>query len=97
MVTADSLLVKAGSGVLTLGNPDSAGVPSSFAKQTIVLPLYNDLDSVKETFSNHWHEIAAIIVEPFPANCGLILPKPGYLQDFEICAHCISLFLFSMR
>ena len=82
----DSLLVKAGSGALTLGNPDSAGVPSSFAEQTIVLP-YNDLDAVKETFSNHEHEIAAIIVEPFPANCGLILPKPGYLQGLrDLCS-----------
>ena len=82
----DSLLVKAGSGALTLGNPDSAGVPSSFAEQTIVLP-YNDLDAVKETFSNHGHEIAAIIVEPFPANCGLILPKPGYLQGLrDLCS-----------
>ena len=82
----DSLLVKAGSGALTLGNPDSAGVPSSFAEQTIVLP-YNDLDAVKETFSKHEHEIAAIIVEPFPANCGLILPKPGYLQGLrDLCS-----------
>ena len=87
----DSLLVKAGSGALTLGNPDSAGIPSSFAAQTIVLP-YNDLDAVKETFSDYSDEIAAIIVEPFPANCGLILPRPGYLQGFGICAHNIIRF-----
>ena len=61
----DSLLVKAGSGAITLGNPDSAGVPSSFAEQTIVLP-YNNLEAVTETFTNHGDEIAAIIVEPFP-------------------------------
>ena len=90
----DSLLVKAGSGALTLGNPDSAGVPSSFAEQTIVLP-YNDLDAVKETFSNHGHEIAAIIVEPFPANCGLILPKPGYLQGLrDLCSLHQSILIF---
>ena len=56
----DSLLVKAGSGAITLGNPDSAGVPSSFAEQTIVLP-YNNLEAVTETFTNHGDEIAAII------------------------------------
>ena len=90
----DSLLVKAGSGALTLGNPDSAGVPSSFAEQTIVLP-YNDLDAVKETFSKHEHEIAAIIVEPFPANCGLILPKPGYLQGLrDLCSLHQSVLIF---
>ena len=78
----DSLLVKAGSGALAL-NSDSAGVPSGFASQTIVLP-YNDLEALKGT--NHGHEIAAIIVG-HSANCGLILPEPGYLQDLEICAN----------
>ena len=90
----DSLLVKAGSGALTLGNPDSAGVPSSFASQTIVLP-YNDLEALKETFSNHGHEIAAIIVEPFPANCGLILPEPGYLQGLrDLCSMHEAVLIF---
>jgi len=78
----DSLLVKAGSGALTLGNPDSAGVPSSFAAETIVLP-YNDLDAVSQTLSTSSDEIAAIIVEPFPANCGLILPMEGYLEGLR--------------
>lgn len=90
----DSLLVKAGSGAITLGNPDSAGVPSSFAEQTIVLP-YNNLEAVTETFTNHGDEIAAIIVEPFPANCGLILPLPGYLQGLrDLCTKHKSVLIF---
>lgn len=75
----DSLLVKAGSGVLTLGNPDSAGIPSSFAAETIVVD-YNDPDSVRNAFMVHRDEIAALIIEPYPANCGLILPDTGYLE-----------------
>ena len=90
----DSLLVKAGSGAITLGNPDSAGVPSSFAEQTIVLP-YNDLEAVSETFANRGDEIAAIIVEPYPANCGLILPLPGYLQGIrDLCSKHKSILIF---
>ncbi len=75
----DSLLVKAGSGALTFGNPDSAGVPAGFAAETLVLP-YNDEAALRATFEKAGHEIAAIIVESYPANCGLILPKPGFLQ-----------------
>jgi len=78
----DSLLVKAGSGALTLGNPDSAGIPESFAKETIVLP-YNDLEAVQDAFSQSPDDIAAIIVEPYPANCGLILPEDGYLEGLR--------------
>ncbi|MEL0004407.1 MAG: glutamate-1-semialdehyde 2,1-aminomutase [Opitutales bacterium] len=78
----DSLLVKAGSGALTLGNPDSAGVPASFAAETIVLP-YNDLDAVAESLTSQSGQVAAIIVEPYPANCGLILPLPGYLEGLR--------------
>jgi glutamate-1-semialdehyde 2,1-aminomutase len=78
----DSLLVKAGSGALTLGNPDSAGIPESFAKETIVLP-YNDLNAVEDAFTQSGEEIAAIIVEPYPANCGLILPEDGYLEGLR--------------
>ena len=90
----DSLLVKAGSGAITLGNPDSAGVPSSFAEQTIVLP-YNDLKAVSETFAKRGDEIAAIIVEPYPANCGLILPLPGYLQGLrDLCSKHKSILIF---
>ena len=90
----DSLLGKAGSGAITLGNPDSAGVPSSFAEQTIVLP-YNDLEAVSETFAKRGDEIAAIIVEPYPANCGLILPLPGYLQGLrDLCSNHKSILIF---
>jgi len=78
----DSLLVKAGSGALTLGNPDSAGIPESFARETIVLP-YNDLQAVEDAFARSGEDIAAIIVEPYPANCGLILPGEGYLEGLR--------------
>jgi glutamate-1-semialdehyde 2,1-aminomutase len=70
---SDSLLIKAGSGALTHGNPDSAGVPAAFARETIVLP-YNDAAAVEAAFAAHPGEIAAVIVEPYPANVGLILP-----------------------
>ena len=74
----DSLLVKAGSGALTLGNPDSAGIPASFAAETIVVE-FNDSDAIRAAFNNHKDQIAALIVEPFPANCGFILPDKGFL------------------
>ena len=90
----DSLLVKAGSGALTLGNPDSAGVPKSFAKETIVLP-FNDTAEVKNAFASNPDQIAAIIVEPFPANCGLILPLPGYLESLrKICTENNAVLIF---
>jgi glutamate-1-semialdehyde 2,1-aminomutase len=76
---ADSLLVKAGSGALTFGNPDSAGVPADFAKHTVVLP-FNDEAAVKAAFRANKNKIACIIVEPVPGNAGLYLPKPGYLE-----------------
>jgi glutamate-1-semialdehyde 2,1-aminomutase len=76
---ADSLLVKAGSGALTFGNPDSAGVPASFTQHTVVLP-YNDVDAVKAAFAANKDHIAGIIVEPVPGNAGLYLPKHGYLE-----------------
>jgi glutamate-1-semialdehyde 2,1-aminomutase len=76
---ADSLLVKAGSGALTFGNPDSAGVPASFTQHTVVLP-YNDPDAVNAAFAANKDHIAGIIVEPVPGNAGLYLPKPGYLE-----------------
>jgi len=75
----DSLLVKAGSGALTFGYPDSAGVPAAFTQHTIVLP-FNDTDAVKAAFAANKAEIAGIIVEPVPGNAGLYLPKPGYLE-----------------
>jgi len=76
---ADSLLVKAGSGALTFGNPDSAGVPAAFTQHTIVLP-FNDREAVAAAFSANPGQVAGIIVEPVPGNAGLYLPKPGYLE-----------------
>ncbi len=75
----DSLLVKAGSGALTLGQPDSAGVPAEFTSQTIVLP-FNDEAAVRSAFTEHGDDIAGIILEPVPANAGLYLPRDGYLD-----------------
>src|SRR5207244_12858136 len=76
---ADSLLVKAGSGALTFGHPDSAGVPAAFTQHTIVLP-FNDEESVKAAFAANKGQIAGIILEPVPANAGLYLPRPGDLE-----------------
>ena len=90
----DSLLVEAGSGALTLGNPNSAGVPAAFAAETIVVP-YNDPDAVRAAFQSHGPAIAAVIVEPFPANCGLILPDAGFLAFLrDICGEHDSLLIF---
>jgi len=75
----DSLLVKAGSGALTFGHPDSAGVPAAFTQHTIVLP-FNDVETVKAAFAANKNQIAGIIVEPVPGNAGLYPPKPGYLE-----------------
>lgn len=79
---SDSLLVKAGSGALTFGHPDSAGVPAAFTLHTIVLP-YNDVAAVKATFDANRGQIAGIILEPVPGNAGLYLPKPGYLESLR--------------
>ena len=76
---SDSLLVAAGSGALTHGEPDSAGVPKAFAEKTLVLP-YNDPEALDKVFREKGEEIAAIIVESYPANAGLVFPKPGYLD-----------------
>ena len=76
---SDSLLVAAGSGALTHGKPDSAGVPAAFAEKTIVLP-YNDPEGLEAIFAAQGEQIAAIIVESYPANAGLVFPKPGYLD-----------------
>src|SRR5204862_492360 len=73
------LLVKAGSGALTFGYPDSAGVPADFAKHTLVLP-FNEIEAVKATFAANPGAISAIILEPVPGNAGLYLPEPGYLE-----------------
>lgn len=90
----DSLLVKAGSGALTLGNPDSAGVPASFAAETLVVP-YNDPLALDAVFYDHGEEIAGVIVESYPANCGLILPREGYLRQMrDLCARHGALLIF---
>ena len=78
----DSLLVKAGSGALTLGQPDSAGVPPEFTSQTIVLP-FNDEEAVHAAFARHGSDIAGIILEPVPANAGLYLSRDGYLESLR--------------
>ena len=79
---ADSLLVAAGSGALTFGEPDSAGVPKSFANETITLP-YNDVERLEEVFEQFGEQIAAIIVESYPANAGLVFPREGYLTKLR--------------
>lgn len=82
---SDSLLIKAGSGALTHGNPDSAGVPASFARETVVLP-FNDREALTAGFAANPGQIACVILEPYPANVGLILPAPGYLTFLrELC------------
>jgi len=79
---SDSLLAKAGSGVATLGLPDSAGVPRAYTRNTIVA-AYNNLEGVKRIFSRFGEQIAAIIVEPVPANMGVVPPKPGFLEGLR--------------
>lgn len=78
----DSLLIKAGSGVATLGLPDSPGVPADIAKNTMTV-AYNDLESVKAVFEKFGEQIAAIIVEPVAGNMGVVPPKPGFLEGLR--------------
>lgn len=90
----DSLLVKAGSGALTHGQPDSAGVPKAFADLTVTVP-FNDLAAVRAAFAANPGEIAAIILEPVPANAGLYLPEPGFLENLrDICTRDGALLIF---
>lgn len=78
----DSLLIKAGSGVATLGLPDSPGVPESIAKNTIAVP-YNDVESVRYVFENFGDDLAAVIVEPVAGNMGVVPPVEGFLQELR--------------
>ncbi len=90
----DSLLVKAGSGALTHGNPDSAGVPPEFAELTVTLP-YNDPGALQTAFAANGKEIAAVIVESVPANAGLYLPEPGFYELlWNLCAEHEALVIF---
>ena len=90
----DSLLVKAGSGALTFGCPNSAGVPASFAEHTLVLP-FNDVAAVEACFKANDGRIAGVILEPVPGNAGLYVPNPGYLESLrKITANHGSLLIF---
>ncbi len=90
----DSLLVKAGSGALTFGQPDSAGIPAALAALTLALP-FNDLEALRSAFARNKNEIAAVIVEPIPANAGLIPPQPGFLEALrELCTAHGTLLIF---
>src|SRR5206468_2632360 len=90
----DSLLVKAGSGALTHGSPDSAGIPPEFAALTIAIP-FNNLTLLGETFEKFGQQIAAVIVEAVPANAGLYLPKPGFYEALrKFCDRYGTLLIF---
>ena len=82
----DHLLVKAGSGLVTFGSSSSAGVPESFVNETLVLPL-NNKEALKKVFEDYKHEIACVIIEPIPANNGLLLQDKEYLQFVKEIAH----------
>ena len=91
---SDSLLIKAGSGALTHGHPDSAGIPASFARETVVIP-FNDPAAVDAAFAANPGAVAAVILEPYPANVGLILPKPGFLDHVRsACTRNGALLIF---
>jgi glutamate-1-semialdehyde 2,1-aminomutase len=90
----DSLLVKAGSGVATLGLPDTAGVPKSFADTTIAVP-FNSVEAVEQAFEAHKDRIASVIVEPVAGNMGCVPPEPGFLRALrEITARHNALLIF---
>lgn len=91
---SDSLLIKAGSGALTHGHPDSAGVPAAFAAETVVVP-FNDRAAIEAAFKANPGQIACIILEPYPANVGLILPEAGFLQYVrEVCTREGAVLIF---
>jgi len=90
----DALLVKAGSGALTLGSPDSAGIPASTAEQTYIMP-YNDSETISELFRQSGEEIACVIVEPVAGNMNCVPPQDGFLQTLrQLCSDYGSLLIF---
>lgn len=90
---SDSLLVKAGSGLLTLGEPTSKGVPADFAKHTLTIP-YNDIAALDAIFEKYGHEIAGVIVEPVAGNMNLVKPIDGFLQRIRsLCDQYQSVFI----
>ncbi|UCE31045.1 MAG: glutamate-1-semialdehyde 2,1-aminomutase [Burkholderiales bacterium] len=92
--TADSLLVKAGSGALAFGTPSSAGVPGDLARHTLVAS-FNDLASVQALFDAHGEDIACVMIEPLPGNMNLIKPAPGFLQGLRtLCTQHGALLIF---
>ncbi|AJP49108.1 glutamate-1-semialdehyde aminotransferase [Rugosibacter aromaticivorans] len=91
---SDSLLVKAGSGMLTLGNPSSAGVPADLARHTLVLN-YNDVEGLHDVFANEGDRIAGVIVEPVAGNMNLITPRPEFLATLrELCTRYGTVLIF---
>ena len=91
---ADSFLVKAGSGAITFGVPDSAGVPESLAVNTLVAP-YNDLEAVHALFKQNPSQIACVIVEPIAGNMGIVMPREGFLKGLEeVCRMNGALLIF---
>jgi len=91
---SDSMLVKAGSGALTLGVPTSPGVPAALAALTLTLP-YNDTAAVRAAFEQHGREIACVIVEPVAGNMNCVPPRPGFLESLrEVCTRNDSLLIF---
>lgn len=91
---SDSLLVKAGSGALTLGVPTSPGVPAALAEQTLTLP-FNDIEQLEALFAEMGEQIAAIIVEPVAGNMNLITPKPGFLEALrQVCDDSGAILIF---
>lgn len=91
---SDSLLVKAGSGLLTLGLPSTAGVPQAIAHETLVAP-FNDLESVFQLFEKYSEQIAAVIVEPVAGNMGMVLPTPEFLPGLRaLCSQHKALLIF---
>ncbi|HTD32793.1 MAG TPA: glutamate-1-semialdehyde 2,1-aminomutase, partial [Candidatus Elarobacter sp.] len=81
--SADPFLIAAGSSALTMGVPNSKGVPAATARDTIIVP-YNDADAVRAAFEANPGEIAAVIVEPYVGNMGLVLPQPGFLRALRV-------------